>query len=149
MQSSRRLKSLIRYEPNIGLQEQDIFSTGRRLLYFGISKDDSTFLDAVIDDAIVFTSPPSPSMNCSGKDPIVHVIAILREIPLRLIYASLGWQASGAEMQRFREMLKGYLQRNQSTARTCLWHAAQIYSSSRDLRYPVHYFSLCFTIAAS
>lgn len=149
MQSSRRLKSLIRSEPNKGLQEQDLFSSGKRLLSFGVSKDDSTFLDAVIEDAIVSGSPTSPGTNCSGQDLTVHIIAILREIPLRIIHASFGWQASVTEMQRSREMLKAYLQRNQSTARICLWHAAQIYSSSRGLCYPAHFVSLSYTIAVS
>ncbi|KAF1936126.1 hypothetical protein EJ02DRAFT_482129 [Clathrospora elynae] len=149
MQSSRRLKSLITSEPGMGLQEQDKYSARRKLLFFGASKDDITFLDAVIDDAILSKSFPHPEIECSGQDPIVHVIAILREIPLRMIYASVGWQASGAEMQRFRERLKEYLQCNQSTARTCLWHAAQIYSSSRSLRYPAYYSSLSFAIAVS
>lgn len=149
MQSSRRLKSLIRSEPDTALQEQDTYCARRKLLSFGASKDDITFLDAVIDDAVVSKSFPDSNIESSRQDPIVHVIAILREIPLRMIYASVGWQASGAEMQRCREKLKRYLQRNQSTARTCLWHAAQIYSSSRSIRYPAYYSSLSFAIAVS
>lgn len=149
MQSSRRLRLLIGSQPGMGLQEQDIYSARRKMLSFGASKDEISFLDTAIADAIVSKSPLFPEINCSGQDPIVHVIAVLREIPLRLIYASVGWQASGDEMQQSQERLKGYLQRNPSMARTCLWHAAQIYSSSRNLRYPAYYSFLSFAIAVS
>ncbi|OAL43317.1 hypothetical protein IQ07DRAFT_297819 [Pyrenochaeta sp. DS3sAY3a] len=149
MQSSRRLKSLIRSESGVGPQEQDTYSARSKLLSFGASKNDITFLDAVIEDAIVSKSFADSETKCSGQDPIVHVVAILREIPLRMIYASVGWQATGAEMQQSRERLKEYLQCNQSTARACLWHAARIYSSSRSLRYPAYYSSLSFAIAVS
>lgn len=149
MQSSRRLKFLIGSEPGKGLQDQDTYSARRKLLSFGASRDEIVFLDTVIADAILSKSPLYPEINCSGQDPIIHLIAVLREIPLRLIYASVGWQASGDEMQRSQERLKDHLQRNPSMARTCLWHAARIYSSLRSLRHPTYHSSLSFAIAVS
>ncbi|XPS77133.1 hypothetical protein M3J09_009167 [Ascochyta lentis] len=149
MQSSRRLKSLIRSKPGIHLQDPDTYSARKKLLSFGASQDDIAFLDALIDDAVVNKSATYPESECSGQDPIPHIIAILREIPLRMIYASVGWQANDAEMQRSRERLIGYLQHNESTARKCLWHSAQIYACTRSLRYPAYYSSLSFAMAAT
>lgn len=149
MQSSRRLRSLIRSKPGTSLQGQNTYSARRKLLSLGAPEEDIAFLDAVIDDAIVFESFPIPGMGCNGQDPMVHVVAILREIPLRLIYASVGWQANNAEMQKSRDRLEVYLQRHQSTARICLWHASKVYSSLRTMLYPAYYYSLSITIAVS
>ena len=149
MQSSRRLRSLMSIEPGQGPHEQDTYSARQKLLSFGASKEDITFLDDMIDEAIASTSSPHPDTECGTADPIAHIIAILREIPLRMIHASVGWQANGAEMQRYKENLRDYLHRNRCTARTCLWHAAQIYSSLRNPRWPAYHSSLSFTIAVS
>ncbi|USP74859.1 hypothetical protein yc1106_02133 [Curvularia clavata] len=149
MQSSRRLRALIRSEPGNGLPGQDTYSARRKLLSLGALEDDIAFLDTVIDDAIAPESQSIPGMGYNGQDPMLHVVAILRDIPLRLIYASVGWQANDTEMQGSRERLKVYLQRNQSTARTCLWHASRIYSSVQSVHHPAYYSSLTLAIAVS
>ncbi|OBR07633.1 hypothetical protein CH63R_09154 [Colletotrichum higginsianum IMI 349063] len=90
-----------------------------------------------------------PELAYGGHDPIIHVVAIQREIPLRIIYASVGWQVDGAQMERCRARLRTHLRRNLGTARGCLWHAAQIYSLSRSLRFSACHFSLSLCIAVS
>jgi hypothetical protein len=107
------------------------------------------YLDHAIHDAIASKYLPHHAVEPDMHDPLVHVVSILRDIPLRIIYASVGWQAKVTEMRRTRERLKEYLLRNPSTARICLWHAAQIHSSARNYRYPAYYAPLSFTIAVS
>jgi hypothetical protein len=149
VQSSRRLGSLLKPELGIDLQDQDVNSNRDRLLASGASLDDITYLDHVIHDAIASKHLPHRAGEQDLQDPIVHVISILRDIPLRTIYASVGWQANVPEMQRTRERLKEYLRCNQITARICLWHAAQVYLSMRNHRYPAYYACLSFVIAVT
>jgi hypothetical protein len=149
VQSSQRLSSLLRPELGFHLQDCDMESNKDRLLSSGASLDDITYLDQVIHDAIASKHHPHRAGEHEMHDPIVHVISILRDIPLRMIYASVGWQANVADMRRTRERLKEYLQCNRGTAKMCLWHAAQVYLSMRNYRYPAHYACLSFTIATT
>jgi hypothetical protein len=149
MQSTQRLSFLLRPEIGIDLQERAFNSNRDSLLSSGASLDDITYLDHAIDDAISSKHLPHHVGEQDMHDPLVHVISILRDIPLRMIYASVGWEANVAEMQQTRERLKGYLRRNPSTARICLWHAARIHSSVRNYRYPACYAFLSFAIAVS
>ena len=149
VRSSRRLSALLRPELAIALQEQDVNSNRDSLLSSGVSPDDITYLDQRIEDAITTTHLSCHAGDHTMYDPVVHVISILRNIPLRMIYASVGWQANLAEMQKTRERLKEYLRRNLDTARICLWHAAQIYAFTRNDRYPAYYATLSFAIAVT
>ncbi|CAN9084229.1 unnamed protein product [Alternaria alternata] len=149
VRSSRRLSALLRPELAIALQEQDVNSNRDSLLSSGVSPDDITYLDQRIEDAITSTHLSCHAGDHTMYDPVVHVISILRNIPLRMIYASVGWQANLAEMQKTRERLKEYLRRNLDTARICLWHAAQIYAFTRNDRYPAYYATLSFAIAVT
>lgn len=149
IQSSQRLRSLMGYEPINGSQEQDTCSVRRSLLSSDGSKHGVAFSDAIVHDAIMFHFATDPGRDGNGQSPIVHVIAILREIPLRTIYTAVGWEAYGTEMQRSRKTLQEYLQCNQSVARTCLWHAAQIYAASRNCRCFTYSSPLSFIVAVS
>ena len=94
VRSSRRLSALLRPELAIALQEQDVNSNRDSLLSSGVSPDDITYLDQRIEDAITSTHLSCHAGDHTMYDPVVHVISILRNIPLRMIYASVGWQAN-------------------------------------------------------
>ncbi|CAI9638112.1 unnamed protein product [Alternaria burnsii] len=149
VRSSQRLSALLKPELATALQEQDVNSNRDSLLSSGVSPDEITYLDQRIEDAIASTHLSCHAGDHTMYDPVVHVISILRNIPLRMIYASVGWQANLAEMQKTRERLKEYLRRNPDTARICLWHAAQIYAFTRNDRHPAYYATLSFAIAVT
>ncbi|WQF88831.1 hypothetical protein CDEST_13845 [Colletotrichum destructivum] len=149
MQSSRLLQSLIRSESRSDAQAKDTYSIRRTLLSLGAFEDDVKVLDTIIDDNMVPRLSSGPELAHGGHDPIIHVVAIQREIPLRIIYSSVGWQVDSAEMERCRARLRIHLRRNLGTARSCLWHAAQIYSLSRNLRFTACHFSLSLCIAVT
>lgn len=66
-----------------------------------------------------------------AHDTSYHVIGILRHIPLKILYSSLGWQTSEAGMRHSKERVKSFILRNSTATRKCLWHAASIFAKLR------------------
>jgi hypothetical protein len=81
------------------------------------------------------------------NDPFPSLLLLLRQIPLRTIYAFSGWQASDAEIKTAERSLMSWMHNNQSIARMCLWYAAYIFATLRAKYHFACYDALCLLIA--
>lgn len=147
MQSSRLLRSLVIPETDSDTEESDPYFACKRMLSARGSGGLVGSLDKITEECSTNQYAPCPEKDFSSRDLIVHVIGMLREIPLRSMYASMGWQASGEEVERSKERLKKHLVKNVRSARICLWHAAQIYTAMRHEDNPGCHASLAFCIS--
>ena len=103
---------------------------------------------SLVDEVIDADAHAQLEARRQQPDVVVHVLAILRRIPLPMLYRATGWQtdedgraASGARLGRF-------LHRDGAAARKCLWHAATIFMELRSVRHFACYdaFSLCVAV---
>ncbi|TLD07394.1 hypothetical protein PgNI_10108 [Pyricularia grisea] len=88
--------------------------------------DDETMENSLLDesiDHISFLIGEEPT-RCHAT--LHHILAILRSVPLRTLFAGTGWQADTAQVIKLKAEFKEYLQREGARSRKCLWHAACI-----------------------
>jgi hypothetical protein len=79
---------------------------------------------------------------------VIHLVSILRKVPLRDIYASSGWRATTEEIKTSKSNITSWMKENQPCARQCLWHAVSIFSALRTERNFYGHDPFCFLIAA-
>lgn len=68
-----------------------------------------------------------------------HVLAILRSISLRTLFAGTGWRTDTTQMAGFKKKFREFLERNEAQSRKCLWHAACIYRLVQTSRHLASY----------
>ncbi|SPQ22636.1 b6b2e5fa-6476-445c-adbd-fbbda463b2a1 [Thermothielavioides terrestris] len=94
------------------------------------SPDERSFVDETIDtEAYTHLGSRHPT-----TDLVVHVLAILRLVPLATLYRATGWQTDQAGMARAKAHMGRFFHRDRAGARKCLWHAAVIFSELRNAR---------------
>ncbi|KAL6703952.1 hypothetical protein ACN47E_008890 [Coniothyrium glycines] len=77
------------------------------------------------------TSHSTALSHASTDGCLAHVIAILRHVPLKTLYAVLGWRTSESGMRLSRDKMQRFVQSKSSVARQCLVHATCIFASLR------------------
>jgi hypothetical protein len=82
-----------------------------------------------------------------APDLLVHVLAILRCVPLATLYHSAGWQTDVAGTIRAKDQLRAFFRNKTTSARKCLWHAAIVYTELRKGRQFACYDSLNIWVA--
>jgi hypothetical protein len=72
----------------------------------------------------------------TAQDTIVHVIAILRliPIPLEALHSATGWETNKEQMMESKMRLRDFFQNNGIKARKGLWHATCIFKITRSSR---------------
>ncbi|KAF2823878.1 hypothetical protein CC86DRAFT_61286 [Ophiobolus disseminans] len=122
-----------------------------RLFRHSIASEQPRFIQAwIASRPTVLQSVADSDMStteASCKDSVVHVVAILHHIPLKTVYASLGWQVSESSMRLAREMFKTFLEQKGEASRKCLWHAVGIYAMLRGVQHLACYDTLSFCVA--
>lgn len=92
-----------------------------------LSLEKPAFLDQVIDEQAY-----SQLGSRYERDLLVHVLAILRHVPLARLYQATGWQTNEGEMESSRTYLSQFLGQDKKAARRCLWHAAIVLTELRN-----------------
>lgn len=91
---------------------------------------DNPLLDESIDHIVFLTREPG---RCHGSLP--HILAILRCISLRTLFAGTGWQTDTTQMTEMKTKFREFLERDGPQSRKCLWHAACIFKSVQTTRH--------------
>ncbi|EXA34231.1 hypothetical protein FOVG_14665 [Fusarium oxysporum f. sp. pisi HDV247] len=107
------------------------------------SRSESVLLDTTIDQ-LTLKSLSSPG-ECT--DTILHVIAILRLIPLETLHSATGWETNKEQMLKSKMHLKDFFKNNGVKARNGLWHATCIFKTTRSSRRLACYDALSLTVA--
>ncbi|EGU88906.1 hypothetical protein FOXB_00564 [Fusarium oxysporum f. sp. conglutinans Fo5176] len=107
------------------------------------SRSESVLLDTTIDQ-LTLKSLPSPG-ECT--DTILHVIAILRLIPLETLHSATGWETNKEQMLKSKMHLRDFFKNNGVKARKGLWHATCIFKTTRSSRRLACYDALSLTVA--
>lgn len=81
------------------------------------------------------------------QDSLVHVLAILRHIPLVKLYQATGWRTDESGMASARTYLRQFLEQNGKATRRCLWHAAMIWTDLRHAQQFACYDTLAMCVA--
>lgn len=82
-----------------------------------------------------------------NKDFLVHVLAILRHVPLVTLYRATGWETDEAGMAKAKTHVMSFFRHNRSTALKCLWHAAIIFTDLSHARLFACYDALNLCVA--
>ncbi|ETS76940.1 hypothetical protein PFICI_10814 [Pestalotiopsis fici W106-1] len=133
MRSSRRLQSMY--------VREDVHGDGI-LNSPQVSFETSSIVDKVIDEQAY-----AKLGRIHTQDLLIHVLAILRHVPLVRLYHAIGWQTDKAEMEKSRSCLAKILQKDRKTARRCLWHATTIFTKLRNARHFACYDTLNLCVA--
>lgn len=104
--------------------------------------DNSSSVDEAID-----TEAYAQLGSRLQPDLVVHVLAILRCVPLVMLYQSTGWQTHKLGMARSQTHLGQFIYQNSIAARKCLWHAAIIFTELRNVRHFACYDALNLCVA--
>ncbi|KAL5619943.1 hypothetical protein FOBRF1_003189 [Fusarium oxysporum] len=107
------------------------------------SRSDSVLLDTTVDQ-LTLKSLPSPG-ECT--DTILHVIAILRLIPLETLHSATGWETNKEQMMKSKLYLNKFFKNSGLKARKGLWHATCIFKTTRSSRRLACYDALSLTVA--
>jgi hypothetical protein len=106
-------------------------------------------LETSINDLATQLSPENRhALQRSDPDLSVHVISILRHVPLRTLTAATGWHASHEEMQNSIQTLDAWFREEPALSRWCLWHAALVFSGFRSRHHLACWDPLCLCIAS-
>ena len=85
----------------------------------------------------------------STQNSIFHVIAIVRQISLKIIYGCSEWQTSKSGMQLSRARFAAFTHQKGAEARRCFWHAVNVFRTLRDARCFACYDALSLCIAVN
>lgn len=77
-----------------------------------------------------------------------HLISILRDVPLRHIYALCGWKATDAETDAARDVLSAWMRTNSERARKCVVHAGALFGDARRHVYKTSFDALLLLISS-
>ncbi|CVL13468.1 uncharacterized protein FPRN_08594 [Fusarium proliferatum] len=106
-------------------------------------RSESALLDTTIDQLTLNNKPDHGSCT----DTILHVIAILRMIPLETLHSATGWETNKEQMMKSKMHLKDFFKNDSVKARKGLWHATCIFKATRSSRRLACYDSLSLTVA--
>lgn len=84
-----------------------------------------------IFDILLFDKPDEDGQESPIK-PLFHLMSVLRQVPLRHLFAFSRWRATEAESEESKCYLQSWMERDPVAARRCLWHAAMVLSSMRS-----------------
>lgn len=90
--------------------------------------------------------PPENFQDASGRR-YFHVISILRDVPLRHLYASCGWKSSDAEVDAATDALSAWMNSNNESARRCVMHAGALFGDVRSQVYKTSFDPLFLLIS--
>ncbi|KAF4947049.1 hypothetical protein FGADI_10679 [Fusarium gaditjirri] len=107
------------------------------------SRSENTLLDTTIDQ-LTLKNTSSPG---EYTDTILHVIAILRLIPLETLHSATGWQTNKEQMLKSKMYLSDFFKNNGIKARKGLWHATCIFKTTRSSRRLACYDALSLTVS--
>ncbi|QKD55425.2 uncharacterized protein FOBCDRAFT_184286 [Fusarium oxysporum Fo47] len=107
------------------------------------SRSENALLDTTIEQlTLKNTSNPG---ECT--DTILHVIAILRLIPLETLHSATGWETNKEQMFKSKMHLNDFFKNSGVKARKGLWHATCIFKTTRSSRRLACYDALSLTVA--
>ncbi|EMT73855.1 hypothetical protein FOC4_g10002892 [Fusarium odoratissimum] len=107
------------------------------------SRSESVLLDTTIDQ-LTLKSLLGPG-ECT--DTLLHVIAILRLIPLETLHSATGWETNKEQMMKSKLYLNDFFKNSGLKARKGLWHATCIFKTTRSSRRLACYDALSLTVA--
>ncbi|SCN82494.1 uncharacterized protein FFNC_14754 [Fusarium fujikuroi] len=119
------------YVPNSSLQRPDTV------------RSESALLDTTIDQLTLNNKPDHRACT----DTILHVIAILRMIPLETLHSATGWETNKEQMMKSKMHLKDFFKNDSVKARKGLWHATCIFKTTRSSCRLACYDALSLTVA--
>lgn len=103
------------------------------LLLHKSSIKDNNYLDRTIDSFTLTEREQNVDGN-SCKETLLHVLGILRRVPLKTLHSATGWRADVDQIRRARAKICDFFQDQPREARRCLWHATCIFRSTRNTR---------------
>ncbi|KAH8894359.1 hypothetical protein GQ53DRAFT_717088 [Thozetella sp. PMI_491] len=154
----RRLQHQLRYSPllrslvasRLGIAHYARTEASADLPPTGLSSlgAESALLDEAIN-SMVYRGIEAPFSSGASRevDTTVHVLAILRHVPLRTLFAATGWKTDEIEAERCKAKLRVFFHRSGPIARKCLWHAACIFATTRNTRHFACYDTLNLCLA--
>lgn len=140
--SSRVLRSLFSLET--GLEDRSRRPSPRAS--FPSTPGRSTSEVHILDELLDAESYAQLSKR-QGKDFLVHVMAILRHVPLVTLYRATGWETDEAGMAKAKMQVMSFFRHNCTTALKCLWHAAIIFTDLSHVRLFACYDALNLCVA--
>lgn len=90
--------------------------------------------------------PPENSHEANGRR-YFHLISILRDVPLRHLYALCGWKATDAETDAATGVLSAWVRNNGERARKCVLHAGALFGDVRAQVYKMSFDQLFLLIS--
>lgn len=106
-------------------------------------RSESALLDTTIDQLTLNNKPD----HGACRDTILHVIAILRMVPLETLHSATGWETNKEQMMKSKMYLKDFFKNDSVKARKGLWHATCIFKATRSSRRLACYDALSLTVA--
>lgn len=82
--------------------------------------------------------PPENSYDASSRR-YFHLISILRDVPLRHLYASCGWKSTDVEVDAATDALSAWMNSNNECARKCVMHAGSLFGDVRSQVYKMSF----------
>ncbi|KAL5588119.1 hypothetical protein FOVSG1_013255 [Fusarium oxysporum f. sp. vasinfectum] len=107
------------------------------------SRSESVLLDTTMEQ-LTLKSLLGPG-ECT--DTLLHVIAILRLIPLETLHSATGWETNKEQMMKSKLYLNDFFKNSGLKARKGLWHATCIFKTTRSSRRLACYDALSLTVA--
>lgn len=78
------------------------------------------------------------SHEASGRR-YYHLICILRDVPLKYLYALCGWKSSDAETDAAKTVLSAWILNNPQRARKCILHAGTLFGDARNQAFKISF----------
>lgn len=96
-----------------------------------------------------FEAPFQPPENVyeASRRRYLHLISILRDAPLRHLYALCGWKATDAETDAASNALSAWMRNNSERARKCALHAGALFGDVRSQVYKMPFDQLFLLIS--
>ncbi|ETS85314.1 hypothetical protein PFICI_03339 [Pestalotiopsis fici W106-1] len=92
---------------------------------------ESPLLSSLFESLEYETFEAAVVSNGEGAETLIHVLAILRHVPLKILYSATGWETNTDQMAASRTSLRNFFQRKRDTARKVMWHATCIFRTTR------------------
>ncbi|KAH7169377.1 hypothetical protein DER46DRAFT_573290 [Fusarium sp. MPI-SDFR-AT-0072] len=109
--------------------------------------DTSRSENALLDTTIEQLTLKNTSNPGEFTDTILHVIAILRLIPLETLHSATGWETNKEQMFKSKMHLNDFFKNNGIKSRKGLWHATCIFKTTRSSRRLACYDAFSLTVA--
>ncbi|KAI1044992.1 hypothetical protein LB505_012429 [Fusarium chuoi] len=102
---------------------------------------------ALLDTTIEQLTLNNKSDHGACTDTILHVIAILKMIPLETLHSATGWETNKEQTMKSKMHLKDFFKNDSVKTRKGLWHATCIFKTTRSSRRLACYDALSLTVA--